>query len=262
MCLILFAHEYSKQYKLVLLANRDEYHQRATKKSGVWVNQPHIFGGVDLQAGGSWLSVDNTGRLASITNVRKPPFEVNNKCSRGLLVSEFLSGHLSANDFLEQLKPKDSDYGLFNLLLFDKSGLWYYSNDTGQSQQVEYGIHGLCNASLDTPWPKLTEGKELFKQAIDEDCFETSKLFSIMQSQIKASDEQLPNTGVSLEFERLLSSVFIKSANYGTRCSTLITIDYNDVLEFSELSYDAYGDIESEVSQTIKLGDEFKQNSL
>jgi len=262
MCLILFAHEYSKQYKLVLLANRDEYHKRATKKSGAWVNQPHIFGGIDLQAGGSWLSIDKSGRLAAITNVRKPPFGVTNKYSRGLLVSEFLSSDLCANDFLEELKPKSCDYGLFNLLLFDKSGLWHYSNDTGRSQRVERGIHGLCNASLDTPWPKLTTASKQFKQALERDCFEPSKLFGIMQSQVRPLDEELPNTGVSLEFERLLSSVFIKSVGYGTRCSTLITIDYNNVLEFCELSYNAHGDIKSEVSQIIELSNKIEQKTF
>lgn len=253
MCLILFAHEHMKQYKLVLVANRDEYHQRETKKAARWQHQPRIFGGIDCVAGGSWLSVDDSGRLAAVTNVRKPPFGTNYKYSRGLLVSEFLSHNLTARDFMQALTQHRSDYGLFNLILLDDSGLWHYSNDTGVISQVEKGIHGLCNASLNTPWPKLSEGRKHFNYALDHDGFDPCHLFSMMQSQIRAPDEKLPKTGVNLEFERLLSSIFIKNTNYGTRSSTLITIDYNNVLEFCELSYKPCGSIKSQVSQSIPL---------
>ncbi|MEH6503739.1 MAG: NRDE family protein [Cycloclasticus sp.] len=253
MCLILFKYQPNEHYKLLLLANRDEYHQRQAKQADYWINHPHIFGGIDSVAGGSWLSVDTAGRLAAITNIRKPPFAKDNKLSRGHIINDFLSQQQPAPEFLDALKLNDTSYGLFNLLLFDKTGLWHYSSDTHISKQVEPGIHGLSNASLDTPWPKITTGSEQLKHVLDGDSIDPVELINIMQSEKKPIDAQLPHTGVGVEFERFLSTIFIRGENYGTRCTTLLTIDNEDFLQFVELSYDKDGHITSEVMQEIEL---------
>ncbi|PHS71985.1 MAG: hypothetical protein COB22_06105 [Cycloclasticus sp.] len=254
MCLILLAHEYSAQYKFILLSNRDEYHQRPTKQAGFWPANSPIFGGIDEFAGGSWLSVDNTGRLAAITNVRKPPFNDTNKKSRGLIVKDFLSCQLSSREFISNLKTRDANIGLFNLLLRDKNELIYYTNDTQRISSIEPGIHGISNASLDTAWPKLTRGCELFKSTLNRATVGNSDYLKILQSQQRPVDKHLPQTGISLEFERLLSSIFIQSDDYGTRCSTIITIDYDNLLNFTEVSYDSSGQITGKVNQAILLG--------
>ena len=251
MCLIIFKYQPTEHYKLVLLANRDEYHQRGALKADYWSQQPNTFGGIDKLAGGSWLSVDTSGRLAVVTNVRKPPF-INNKQSRGHIVSNFLSSRYCALEFLNKLKTRDEDYGLFNLLLMDNTGLWYFSNDSHQIQRVTAGIHGLSNASLDTPWPKLTASKARIKESLDTNKVNHLQLLNTMQSQIKPLDEELPSTGVGLKCERLLSSTFILGDNYGTRCTTLITINH-DAIIFIELSYASDGQIKGEVNKKIAI---------
>ncbi len=253
MCIILFAHQCTNRYKLILLSNRDEYHKRATALASFWPGSPTVFSGWDKEAGGSWLSVDTKNRLAALTNIRKPSFNSPDELSRGLLVRGFLNQSLAAKEYLNNLKAMDNQYALFNLLLFDSSGLWHYSNDTHKIQQVDNGIHGLSNASIDTPWPKLRYGVNALKQLLsrDEVSITDSELLSILQNETKPADNQLPNTGVGMEFERLLSSIFIKSSEYGTRCSTLITLDYDNVLQFQEYSYDFEGKVTAKVSKTI-----------
>jgi len=255
MCLILFAYQPSDKYKLVLIANRDESYQREAKPAAFWPQQPHIFGGIDCTEGGSWLSVDTTGRFAAITNVRKPPFTKVNERSRGHIVNDFLSSQQSASKFIDELKQTDTAYGLFNLLLFDASGLWHYSSDSHQAQRITPGIHGLCNASLNTPWPKLTRGCNQLKQQLAQLTLDDNQLLSIMQSTQQASDKELPNTGIGLELERFLSSAFIQGEDYGTRCSTLLTIDHNNSLELTELTYDKNGIDVLQVHQTIHTED-------
>mgnify|MGYP002700200534 CR=1 FL=1 len=255
MCLILFAYQHSDNYKLVLIANRDEYYQREAKPAAFWPHHPHIFGGIDCTEGGSWLSVDTAGRFAAITNIRKPPFTKNNERSRGHIINDFLSSQQSASEFMEELKQTDTAYGLFNLLLLDASGLWHYSSDSHQEQHITPGIHGLCNASLNTPWPKLTRGCDQLKQQLALIPTDNNQLFSIVQSTQQASDSQLPNTGIDLELERFLSPTFIQGDDYGTRCSTLLTIDHNNCLELTELTYDNNGIDVSQVHQTIHIQD-------
>lgn len=251
MCLILFAHQHSEQYKLVLIANRDEYHRREAKPAAFWPQQANIFGGIDCTEGGSWLSVDTAGRLAAITNIRKPPFSKDNERSRGHIINDFLSNQQSASEFMDSLKNTDTAYGLFNLLLLDASGLWHYSSDTHQAQCITPGVHGLCNADLNTPWPKLTRGCDQLKQQLAQASTDSNQLINIIQSTQQAADKQLPNTGIELEFERLLSSAFIQGKDYGTRCSTLLTIGHNNCLTFTELTYDKQGIECSRISQVI-----------
>jgi len=252
MCLILFKYQPNEQQKLVLVANRDEYHQRETLRAGYWPHQPHIFGGIDNVANGSWLSVDTSGRLAALTNIRKPPYKDSSKQSRGHLVRDFLSQQQPAPEFIENLKQRDHEYGLFNLLLMDNTGFWCYSNDSHLAQRVSSGNHGLSNATLDTPWPKLTTSLLEFEKSFASNRLDDLQLIDTMQSQTKPKDKDLPDTGIGLEFERFLSPIFIQGEDYGTRCTTLLTINEN-AIKFTELSYAPTGKISDEVQQQIEL---------
>ncbi len=252
MCLIVFKYQPDEDNKLVLAANRDEYHQREAIPAKFWPEQPNIFGGIDAVAGGSWLSIDTSGRLAVLTNIRKPPYKDPIKLSRGYLVKDFLSQQYSAADFMKQLKNGGKDYGLFNLLLMDNTGLWHYSNDSCQTNKVLAGTHGLSNASLNTPWPKLTTSVKAFKNSLSSNNVDTLKILSAMQSRAQPADDALPNTGIGLEFERFLSPIFIQGEEYGTRCTTLLTIS-NSTVNFTEVSYSSAGQISGEVQQKIDL---------
>lgn len=250
MCLIVFKYQPTEDNKLILVANRDEYYQRESIPAEFWIEQPNIFGGIDAVAGGSWLSVDISGRLAALTNVRKPPYKDPTKLSRGHLVKDFLSQHASAPDFIKQLDNAGKDYGLFNLLLMDNSGLWHYSNDSCEATKVSAGIHGLSNATLDTPWPKLTTSVKAFENSLASNVIDELKLLSTMRSQTKPTDKDLPDTGIGIEFERFLSPIFIQGEEYGTRCTTLLTMN-NTAVNFTEVSYSPTGQISGEVQQKI-----------
>jgi len=252
MCLIVFKYQPCDTHKLILLANRDEFYERDTHEAAYWPDLPTIFGGIDGVAGGSWLSVDDNGRMAAITNIRKPPFADSSKKSRGDLIKSFLSSSLSAKQYLGKLKETDHQYNLFNILLFDETGLWHYSNDSGLIEQVSSGVHGLCNASLNTPWPKLINTRRAFEKQINQPSLTTEALLDIMQSETRPDDNELPDTGVGLEFERLLSSAFITSENYGTRCTTLLTIDQKNRVDFKEVTYNSNGQAEKTIHELIK----------
>ncbi len=253
MCLIVLANHYSEQYKFVLVANRDEFHKRASLPAQFWPDQDHVFGGFDKRGGGGWLCVDKTGRLAGITNVRKPPFVEQTKKSRGQILKKFLSGNVPAPDFLEKLKQKSEEYALLNILLKDETGLWHYSNDTNTVKKISTGLHGLSNATLNTPWPKVAHGVTQLQMMLNRPKVNRVALLKLLTSTNIVPDDMLPNTGVSVESERVLSPQFIIGPKYGTRCKTLVTIDANNLLEFTEVSFDVLGEQAHTVTQQIQL---------
>lgn len=237
MCLIVFALESHSKYRLVLAANRDEYFERPTLPAGYWPENPATLAGRDLQFGGTWLGVTTAGRLAVITNYRDPKWQVPNPLSRGMLVAEYLNGEMPPADFLKYLKNRGHLYGGFNLLFGDRSGMFYYSNRSDTKNVVSPGIHGLSNHLLDTPWPKVTSAKAKFASLLGQDT-EPEDYFALLADATPYPDDTLPDTGVGVERERLLSSIFVKSSTYGTRFSTLIFLDRENRLRFIERSHD------------------------
>lgn len=238
MCLIVFALEYHPKYRLVLAANRDEYFARPTLPAGYWPDNPSILAGRDLQLGGTWMGVTTTGRLAAITNYRDPEWQVPNPSSRGLVVADYLTGHLPPADFLEFLKLRGHRYGGFNLLFGDSSGMFYYSNRSDTENVVPPGVHGLSNHLLDTPWPKVTSAKERLEALLNSDTEEPEEYFAALADETPFPDDTLPDTGVGIKRERLLSSIFVTSRTYGTCFTTLIFIDKENGLRFIERNHD------------------------
>jgi uncharacterized protein with NRDE domain len=237
MCLILFAYHYHPGYQLVLAANRDEYYERPTAQASFWEDCPDVLAGRDLVAGGTWLGITCTGRFAALTNYRDPALTVKNLRSRGHLVSDYLCGNLSPGDYMAMLSKKDTEYNGFNLLAGDSNSLWHYCNITGNQQRLSPGLYGLSNRFLDTPWPKVTRGKENMARCLRAETIDSEKLFTLLVDDSLACDSQLPCTGVGLEWERILSPVFITSAIYGTRSSTVLTIDHAGTARFTERTY-------------------------
>ena len=218
MCLILVAWRAHPDYPLVVAANRDEFYSRSSAPIGRWPDAPHVIGGLDLEAGGTWLGITDGGRFAAVTNVRGPGM-AKGECSRGSLTRDFLTTGMSAKEFAEHI---DGDrFSGFNLLLGDGESLLYYSNRDRQPRQLPPGIYGLSNHLLDTPWPKLLLARERFAAALPS-LTDESAFFDLLADDTIVADENLPATGVPIEWERLLSATFVKSESYGTRASTLV----------------------------------------
>lgn len=236
MCLIVFAWNQHPEFPLILAANRDEFYDRPTAPADFWEDHPALLGGRDLKAAGTWMAVTRAGKFAAVTNYRDLANIQPDAISRGGLASEFLLGDQTPKTYIRDLVPKSSAYNGFNLLVSDLNEMIHFSNYQHQMNAVESGIYGLSNALLDTPWPKVNWAKERFNQLI-QDKFDHDDLIHMMSDTQQAAIQDLPNTGVSVDMEQALSSLCIRMDNYGTCCSTVITIDRHGVVQFTEKSY-------------------------
>ncbi len=234
MCLILFSNAQHPRYKLILAANRDEFLARPTEPATFWEAYPDILAGRDVKAGGTWMGITKNLRFAAITNYRDPAAEKQDAPTRGRLVLDFLSSTTAPDTYLQQLQTGANAYNGFNLLVGDPENIWYYSNREDVVRQVEPGLHGLSNHLLDTPWPKVEKGKVRLQTAIDEASFSSEALLDVLSDATPAPDAHLPETGVPLAWERILSPMFIKAPNYGTRASTILLVDHDGEVTFVE----------------------------
>lgn len=234
MCLILFAYQVHPAYPLIMAANRDEFYDRATAPATFWEDEPHVLAGRDLEKSGTWMGVTRTGRFAAITNYRAPDQNRSDVKSRGFLVSDYLIGADNPRAYLEKVQQVRECYNGFNLLVGDTESLYYYSPILDEIKKVPPGIHGLSNAVLDTPWPKVRKGSEQLEQALCHKTIDESLLLSILSDSEEAPEEELPETGVGKEWEKLLSPLFIQSDIYGTRSSTILTINHDCDVVFTE----------------------------
>lgn len=252
MCLSLFAIRRHKDYPFVVIANRDEFYARPTLAAHWWQDEPSIYAGRDLEANGTWMGVDRRGRFAAVTNVREPGMKMNAARSRGDLPSGFLKGQLSAEDYLHQLQRSKEDYAGFNLLLADRSGCWFASNRSEGIRQIADGIYGVSNGYFDEPWPKLESGKQALEKNLHGSP-DVDELMAILLDRDQAADKLLPETGVSTEFERLLSSRFIHSNEYGTRASTVLLYGNDGSISITEQNFDRHGAVGKAVTEYVRV---------
>ena len=238
MCLIVFAYNAHPSYHLILAANRDEFYERPSSPADFWEDAPQILAGKDLKEGGTWLGITRDGKFAAITNYRDPAAFKINAQSRGKLVRDFLCGNQNADKYLENIFQQSDKYNGYNLILKDKDGLYVFSN-RGEKQKLGAGIYGLSNHFLDTSWPKVVRAKKAFKTILDKKGTSLEEsLFAILSDRHFPPDNKLPATGVDREWERVLSPIFIKSPNYGTRSSTILLLGKNKRVKFVEKVFD------------------------
>jgi uncharacterized protein with NRDE domain len=235
-CLILLAWQAHPDYPLVVAANRDEFFARRTAAADFWEDAPEVLAGRDLEAGGTWLGITRSGRFAALTNYRDPSRNRSGMPSRGELVSRFLTGKQDAAAYLAELESSAGRYNGFNLVFGDPQGLWCFSNCGEGERRLVPGIYGLSNHLLDTPWPKVVRGKSALGAALQA-LPEITPLFDQLRDDRIAPDEALPRTGVSLEWERLLSAAFIRMPGYGTRSSTVLLVDRQFRVRFAEQTF-------------------------
>jgi uncharacterized protein with NRDE domain len=234
MCLILFAWKTHKNFPLILIANRDEFYERPTAPAAFWEDAPGLLAGRDLRAGGTWLGITRKGGLAALTNYRDPATMKDVAPSRGKLVSDFLRGRRTPEAYLHWLSPRSGRYNGFGLLVGNPDELYYFSNRGAQIRLLP-GIHGISNHLLDTPWPKVERGKQAFRDLLEKKKTPPLEMmFALLADRSRPPDERLPDTGVGLERERVLSPLFIESPVYGTRSSTVLLIDRRGRVTFVE----------------------------
>jgi uncharacterized protein with NRDE domain len=251
MCLALVALDAHPQFALVLAANRDEFHARPASAARWGQAAPFtdILAGRDLDAGGTWLGIRRDGRWALLTNVREGGRFDASAPSRGDIVPALLNASdplpVAAHAFAGDTGTR---YNGFNVLAGDGDGAFWVSNRGGAPTAVARGVHGVSNALLDTPWPKLTRTRSAFAAWCARNDTDFAPLFAALADRTQAPDDALPATGVPHEWEQLLSSPFIVSERYGTRCSTIVAIGHDGAARFVERSFDAQGSLVGEAA--------------
>src|SRR5690606_29375488 len=237
MCLIFISINNHPKYNLIVAANRDEFYHRKTAAAHFWEDRPEILGGRDLEACGTWLGLTRRGRISMVTNYRDLKNIKPNAPSRGQLVTDSLLTDKPVRQFLEEIEPRANTFNGFNLIAGTLDRLWYFSNYGTGIRELSPGIYGLSNHLLDTPWPKVRDGKQQFSEIISGD-FAPNDLFAMLYDHDTANDDELPDTGIGLERERALSARFIKSPGYGTRSSTVVLADRDGQVFFTERVFD------------------------
>jgi uncharacterized protein with NRDE domain len=240
MCLVLVAWRGSENYPCVIAANRDELYTRPTAPAQWWDTQPPILAGRDLEAGGTWLGITRTGRFAALTNFRDPEQRRLDAPSRGALVTTILKSGAGTAETLDYLGGVAARYNGFSLIFSDGERLAVFESTVGRGRELAPGIYGLSNHLLDTPWPKVLNAKSRLSAALT-DLRDSSAALALLRDDEPAPDQRLPRTGLSLPWERMVSSAFVRAPDYGTRCSTLVRIDQSRRACFDEWSWDSTG---------------------
>jgi uncharacterized protein with NRDE domain len=257
MCLLIFAHRVDPRHPLVLAANRDEFHARPTAASAFWPEYPQLLAGRDMAGGGTWMGVTRGGRFAAVTNYRDPARTAPAPRSRGVLPLDYLVGNQSPRNYLEAVLPLAQEYAGFNLLVGDSSELWYLTNIGAPQARaplcLEPGIYGLSNASLDTPWPKVTLGKERLAALLRQDELDHASLAAVVGDRRLADPQALNRHGLNSGMDQILSAQFITTASYGTRSSTTLWIDHKGLTHWRESSFDAGGQPVSQYEESFFL---------
>ncbi|HEX4779514.1 MAG TPA: NRDE family protein [Usitatibacter sp.] len=246
MCLILIAWRVRADLPLVVAANRDEWRERPTEPAHWWSEHPDLLAGRDLRAGGTWMGVTRGGRFAAVTNFRDPTEKRSAARSRGTLVTDYLTGRAAPGDYLAGLAAHAGEYNAFNLIVGDGQSLWGYGSRDGPPREIEPGIHGLSNHVLDEPWPKVVRGRAAMREAL-EHRDPVPPLFDFLSDARPAPDPELPGTGVSVDWERRLSSALIIGADYGTRASTVVAMSASGALRFEERTRGPGGEVTAAV---------------
>ncbi len=240
MCLLLVAYRVHPAYPLIVAGNRDEFHARPTLDANWWDDKPDVLGGRDLEAGGSWLAINRRGRFAAVTNYRDRDRPAGSKISRGGLINDFLASDAGPSNWLESI---DTDaYSGFNLLVADNERLGYLSNRGGGLRELEAGVYGVANATLDTPWPKVVRTRAAFETLLAEETISTSGVLTVLGDRRLADPEELDSADLPLKDTHALSSPFVLAGEFGTRSSTVLLKSADGGVQFIEERFDASGE--------------------
>ena len=240
MCLLLLALNVVPARPWLLLANRDEFHVRASAAADFWKDQPDVFGGRDLVAGGSWLALNRGGHYAAVTNVRTGrPMAAPR--SRGALVSNFVAGAIDPGDYATTVAAQRKQYGPFNLVVGDAAGATFVSSIDGEPRRLEPGVHAFSNGSRDDEWPKMRQLRTRFSALSLHESRDDAALLDLLLDESQPAESELPDTGVGAALERVLAPIFIRGETYGTRASTLAYAGEDGSLAMIERRFGPHG---------------------
>ena len=237
MCLIAFAWNAHPDFRLIVAANRDEWHDRPAAPAAWWNDHPDILAGRDMRAGGTWMGVNRKGRFAAVTNFRDPSDKRSMARSRGELVTAFLANDATPERFLSTTKLRSHEYTGFNLIVADTSSIAYFSSLRGEVEILSPGFYALSNHTLNEPWPKVNAAKSALEAVLQAEMPEKAcqmAIYDFLSDTETAPDSALPDTGVGLAWERVLSPALIVTPTYGTRTSTILSLANSDEVSFVE----------------------------
>lgn len=227
MCIVAIAHLHAARYPLIVAANRDERHARATRPAEWWNGPGSVLAGRDLLAGGSWLGVSGSGRFAAVTNIFEPDRQPAAR-SRGALVTGFLESTEPPAAWAAACASDGASYGPFNLVVRDGAELNFVSNRS-PARELPAGLHVFSNNAPGIAWPKV----ERLAQAL-ETAGERDDLPEFLIDFLSGPAARGP-------LEQAAEYPFIVGEHFGTRCTTIVTIDRHDRLRFVEQSFAADG---------------------
>ena len=239
MCLVVFAWKAHPDYKLIVAANRDEFHGRPSQDAHWWPDLPNVLGGRDLQAGGTWLATSKSGRFATVTNYREQQPARSGVRSRGEIVTDFVTGESDAGSYVSSFAGEK--YAGVSVLAADSENIYYTSNRSDEAVTLEAGVYGLSNASLDTPWAKLLRTKEALAALIESNNVNTTELLRLLADKTPAASSEVDNSELPFKLAQALTAPFIVADTYGTRCATTLMISNDGKSNFFERRFDPQG---------------------
>ena len=218
MCVVALAHQAHPDWPLILIGNRDEFHERPAAPLHAWEDGRGIVAGRDLQAGGTWLGVHApTGRVVVVTNVRgaipDPAKE-----SRGALVVDMLRGD---GRFADPAEADLDRFNAFNLFAVDGAARLFTNRPKPLIATLTPGVHALANEPVDAPCPRA----ERLRLALEAVVAASSDPEGLLDTLTAESDPAL----------------FLLGDVYGTRASTLVAISATGDVHMVERRYEKGG---------------------
>src|SRR5262249_25031179 len=150
MCTLAIYFQVAPEWPVIIAANRDEFLDRPATDPTVLSEEPHIVGGKDLRAGGTWLGLSEYGLVAGLLN-RRPAEESNPDArSRGMLCLDALRWHTAADAARFAGAERGGDYNPFNLLMASRKEAYVAYNRGSHIEVVSLtpGLHLLTNLDV------------------------------------------------------------------------------------------------------------------
>ncbi len=232
MCLVLLALDAHPDFPMVVAANRDERHDRPAQALHWWSDRPDTAGGRDLDAGGTWMAVRADGRFAALLNDPRTGASAVAP-SRGELVPAFLAAGDAAGA-IAHIHARAGDYAGFHFLGGEPGRTWVAGRASKGPTALAAGIHGLDNDGLDSGGARLERARAGFREIV-----ERGPAIAALLRLLGDDADPGPGPGDT-------RPVFIRGAQFGTRCSTVLLVDADGGAQLVERRFDARGTCQEE----------------